>query len=145
VDNRRGRGESIRVDAKDLRDLVVDVELTADVPTDRMARINAASMAVRDLGYSRERALEQIGETDAREVMRQAAAEELERVELEIEKQRMMAIAGKQLGKDEKGEGIKENTETGVDGEGFNPARGGLPAVMANPDAVTDAKGNKLK
>lgn len=93
VDGRRGRGEQIRIDAKELADLVVDVELTADVPTDRMARINAASMAVRDLGYSRERALEQIGETDAREVMRQAAAEELEAVELEIEKQRMLARA----------------------------------------------------
>jgi hypothetical protein len=93
VDGRRGRGDKIKVKSKELADLIVDVELTADVPTDRMARINAASMAVRDLGYGRERALEQIGETDAREVMRQSAAEELEAVELEIEKQRMLARA----------------------------------------------------
>jgi hypothetical protein len=139
VDGRRGRGEKISVNAKKLADLVVDVELTADVPTDRMARINAASMAVRDLGYSRERALEQIGETDAREVMRQAAAEELEAVELEIEKQRMLAEAKQELDNKDKGERIKEKTATGVDGNGFNPAAGGTPPVVANPDAVAEA------
>jgi hypothetical protein len=144
IDGRRGRGEKISVSAKELADLVVDVELTADVPTDRMARINAASMAVRDLGYSRERALEQIGETDAREVMRQAAAEELEAVELEIEKQRMLAEAKLELDNKDKRERIKEETATGVDGNGFNPAAGGTPPVVANPDAVMTSKGEGL-
>jgi hypothetical protein len=136
VDSRRGRGEKIRVGAKDLADLVVDVELTADVPSDRMARINAASMAVRDLGYSRERALEQIGETDAREVMRQAAAEELEAVELEIEKQRMLALAKREFEPREK----EEESQASDAGQGFNPALAGTPPVIANPDAVAQAK-----
>lgn len=139
VDGRRGRGEPIRVDAKELADLVVDVELTADVPTDRMMRINAASMAVRDLGYSRERALEQIGETDARQVMRQAAAEELEAVDLEIEKQRRLAEAKREFEIRDKGEGIKAKTDTDNCGDGFNPAAGGTPPVVANPDAVAGA------
>ena len=144
VDGRRGRGEQIRVNAKELAGLVVDVELTADVPTDRMARINAASMAVRDLGYSRERALEQIGETNAREVMRQAAAEELEAVELEIEKQRRLARAKREIEQEvskDKGEGRKEKTDnlSGVSGDGFNPAAGGTTPVVANPDAVAGA------
>ncbi len=140
VDGRHGRGQQIKVSAKDLTDLVVDVELTADVPIDRMARINAASMAVRDLGYSRERALEQIGETDAREVMRQAVAEELEAVDLEIEKQRRMAEAKQKFetGGGRAGEqGRKSKGEIG--GEGFNPALGGTPPVVANPDAVAGA------
>lgn len=135
VDGRRGNGEKIKVNAKDLAELMVDVELTADVPTDRMARINAASMAVRDLGYSRERALEQIGETDAREVMRQAAAEELEKVELEIQKQKMLANAAKEFGSF--GERDQEKKAAG---QGFNPALGGTPSVVANPDAVAGAK-----
>ena len=151
VDGRRGRGEKISVAAGELSNLVVDVELTADVPTDRMARINAASMAVRDLGYSRERALEQIGETDAREVMRQAAAEELEAVELEIEKQRMLAQAkGSSASRScEEGafarrsnpyDGERLNTERDRSaGDGFNPAAGGTPPVVANPDAVAEA------
>jgi hypothetical protein len=118
----------------------VDVELTADVPTDRMMRINAASMAVRDLSYSRERALEQIGETDAREVMRQAAAEELESVELEIEKERRIAQARRELGIKDKGERIDETATTESNRNGFNPALGGTPVVMANPDAVAGSK-----
>jgi len=93
-------------------------------------------MAVRDLGYSRERALEQIGETDAREVMRQAAAEELEAVELEIEKQRMMAASGNSPDALENG---KEEARS-PRGDGFNPAAGGTPPVVANPDAVAGAK-----
>jgi len=77
----------------DVENVFVDVELTADVPTDRMARINAASLAVRELGYSRERALEQIGETDPQVIMAQAREEEREEVEFEIEKAQTLARA----------------------------------------------------
>ena len=136
VDGRRGHGQRLSIDAADLAGLMVDVELTADVPTDRMARINAASMAVRDLGYSRERALEQIGETDARAVMRQAAAEQLEAVDLEIEKQRRFASA--------KIADALENRKSASSpermGQGFNPAVGGSPPVVADPEGVAVAK-----
>jgi hypothetical protein len=154
---RRGEAANLNPADFDLSNVVIDVELTADVPTDRMARINAASMAVRDLGYSRERALEQIGETDAKEVMRQAEQEQLAAVELEIEKQRKLALAkveieGLVANEKEKGEGRKEKekqktgeSETGDsreeegNGQGMNPALGGSPAVMANPERVAGA------
>ena len=134
VDGRRGHGQRLSIDAADLASLVVDVELTADVPSDRMARINAASMAVRDLGYSRERALEQIGETDGRAVMRQAAAEQLEAVDLEIEKQRRFASA--------KIADALENRESAGSpgGQGFNPAAGGLPPVVATLEPETGSE-----
>lgn len=135
-DSRRGRGQRISISPAELAGLVVDVELTADVPTDRMLRINAASMAVRDLGYSRERALEQIGETDAREVMRQARAEQLEAVDLEIEKQRRLTRARAELGS----MGAEEQAGEGVSGQGFNPAAGGTPPVVADPERVADAR-----
>ncbi|MBX3047713.1 MAG: hypothetical protein KIT46_08225 [Anaerolineales bacterium] len=125
-DGRRGRGEPIRIQPGELAGLAVDVELTADVPTDRMARINAASMAVRDLGYSRQRALEQIGESDPHEVLRQAAAEQLAAVELEIEKARLLAMAGLAP--------AATAPRPAQGGQGFNPALGGEPAVTADPD-----------
>ncbi len=149
------KGEAANLDPKDfdLSQLVIDVELTADVPTDRMARINAASMAVRDLGYSRERALEQIGETDAKEVMRQAEQEQLAATELEIEKQRRLALAKVEIDElvrekilesteGETGEleiEKPESTDSEQGNQGLNPALGGSPAVMANPDAVAGA------
>ncbi|MCW5874140.1 MAG: hypothetical protein KIS88_05790 [Anaerolineales bacterium] len=123
--SKRGRRETIALDPAegDLTQVLIDVELTADVPTDRMARINAASMAVRDLGYSRERALEQIGETDAKEVMAQAEQEQLAAARLEARKRRLLADA----------EPPEPNRR------GFDPAAGGLPPVMADPEGVAGA------
>jgi hypothetical protein len=150
---RKGEAANLNPADFDLSNVVIDVELTADVPTDRMARINAASMAVRELGYSRERALEQIGETDAKEVMRQAEQEQLAATELEIEKQRRLALAKVEIDElvrqkklesteAETGESEiekSESTDSEQDNQGLNPALGGSPAVMANPDAVAGA------
>ncbi len=126
-DGRRGRGELIRIEPAELAGLAVDVELTADVPTDRMARINAASMAVRDLGYSRQRALEQIGESVPQEVLRQAAAEQLAALDLEIEKARRLAAAGLAAPQE------MTPAQSGAKGQGFNPAVSGEPALTADP------------
>jgi len=54
-------------DSFDVEKIYIDVELTPDVPTDRMARINAASMAVRELDMSKRSGLEQAGATNATE------------------------------------------------------------------------------
>lgn len=67
--------------------LVIDVELTADIPTDRMARINAASVAVRDLGLSRQRALEQIGVNDPLVAMEERALEDQDAARVAHQKQ----------------------------------------------------------
>ncbi|MCL4257581.1 MAG: hypothetical protein KJZ53_03515 [Anaerolineales bacterium] len=125
--SQRGRSQPIRLDPSeaDLTEVLIDVELTADVPTDRMARINAASMAVRDLGYSRERALEQIGETDAKEVMAEAEREQLAAARLEARKRQLLAGA------------VPEPAHGST--QGLDPAAGGLPPVVANPEAVAGA------
>jgi hypothetical protein len=117
-------GELRTLDLKetDLSNLAIEVELSADVPTDRMARINAASMAVRDLGYSRERALEQIGETDAKEVMRQAQQEQMDALELEIRMQQRRAEAGLPAANDESELPRRQ---------GMNTAVGGMPRTVA--------------
>jgi hypothetical protein len=140
----------------------VDVELTADVPADNVSKINAASIAVRELGYSRQRGLEQIGETDPVEAMKEARQEQLEDLQFEIHKQKTLAKAKieieqmvKELQGDE-GEGLVQPQASkqvngdllkdprflakiaerinNVQGQGFNPAQGGTPAVMADPE-----------
>lgn len=82
---RRGEGEcniSIPAGGFDLRNVFVEVNLTPDVPTDQLARINAAAVAVRELGYSKRRALEQIGENDPDAIQREAHQEALQALAL---------------------------------------------------------------
>ena len=76
---RGSRGEQIVLDPEqvDPGELYLEVELSADVPADRAARIEAAATAVRELGYSRTRALEFIGETDPAVILEEARQERL--------------------------------------------------------------------
>ena len=83
---RASRGERIVLDpAKvDPGQLYLEVELSADVPSDRASRIEAAATAVRELGYSRGRALEFIGESDPTVIMEEARQEQLAEAEHEV-------------------------------------------------------------
>lgn len=169
---RSDRGQQLVLDPRDYdhQQMFIEVELTADVPTDRMARINAGAMAVRELGYSRARALEQVGESDPQEIMQQARQEEMEAVALEIEKQKELALAKveiEQLVAQQKAEaepaapvtkpGGDENNgqaalqaDKGIQaaiqrklaagGQGFNPALGGTPPVMAAPGITPEVE-----
>jgi hypothetical protein len=158
----------IEADEVNAKNLFIDVELTADVPTDRMARINAASMAVRELGYSRARALEQIGESDPAVIMEEAKAEMIEKVDLEIEKQKRLALGkveieeavkkaqeannelqgSKPLGQQTMEEMIAQKDAKGklqgvARGPGFDPARGGSPPAMAAPGMTPEVTANR--
>lgn len=55
---------SVGSDDFDTEKLFIDVELSADVPTDRMARANAASLMTRELGLSKRTGLETTGVGD---------------------------------------------------------------------------------
>lgn len=130
----RGRRFSIDPALFDVDKVFIEVELTADVPSDRMARINAGALAVQQLGYSRARALEQVGENDPQVIMQEARQEELDLLELEIEKQRRLAAAGLQpMGRAGSEKGASANGLSGGSGQGFNPALGGTPPVTAAP------------
>ena len=89
----KGLGEQLLIDPDLLPvdDLYIEVELTADVPTDRMARINAAAIAVTQLGMSRERALEEAGIENPAQEIRQSSYEAL------IENEVKMVIQEKQM------------------------------------------------
>jgi hypothetical protein len=159
----------------DVENVYIDVELTADVPSDRMTRVNAASMAVRELGYSKERALEQIGEDDPQVILSQARAEALDEAALEVEKREVLALgeiktkqkAAELEGKQTQtaGQNGKEMLQgmlkkpgfvkralaqigkgiTGVGGQGFNPSQGGTPPAVAAPEVTPEVVEGKSK
>ncbi|MCB2178535.1 hypothetical protein KQH61_03880 [bacterium] len=93
---RDGSGGQVVLDpAKvDSSRLMLEVELTADVPADQAARIEAAATAVRELGYSRTRALEFIGEPDPTFVLEEAHQEALTALEHELELKKLRANMG---------------------------------------------------
>ncbi|MBN2043630.1 MAG: hypothetical protein JW757_01315 [Anaerolineales bacterium] len=78
--NRGQVGQQIILDPAKLDPsrLFIEVALSADVPADRAARIEAAATAVRELGYSRARALEFIGETDPALILAERKREDTE-------------------------------------------------------------------
>jgi hypothetical protein len=93
----RGRaGEQIVLDPHsfDPQELTLEVELTADIPTDKVARIGAAAQAVRELGYSRARALEYVGESDPTVILEERRQEEREALAHQIELKKEGAAHG---------------------------------------------------
>jgi len=78
-------GERVVLDPADVDpgQLYLEVELSADIPADRASRIEAAATAVRELGYSRTRALEFIGESDPSVILEEARRERLEQARFE--------------------------------------------------------------
>ena len=61
----------------------VDVTLAADVPTDRVSKINAAVMLVQNLGFSKASAMEEVGITDPVREQDKTAQELFDEVELQ--------------------------------------------------------------
>jgi hypothetical protein len=141
--------------------LYISVELTPDVPTDRMAKINAATMAM-TLGMSKERALEEIGITDPQKEMEASykekmlenlfqiqMQEEQARSQMALQMEQMQAQAQIQqqqqqaamMQQAQMGQGMTPPGIPGAQGgQGFNPAMGGLPAQMMQPGATREGQ-----
>src|SRR3990167_8503300 len=70
-------GRRYAIDSEDINPnrLYLGVKLTPDVPTDRQQKINSAVMLKRDLGYSMEETLEELGDTDPEGSMRKSRNE----------------------------------------------------------------------
>lgn len=71
--------------------IYIDVELTADIPTDRVSRVNAAGMAVQTLGVSQTSGQEWAGITNPTMEMKVAEDEKDTATKREIERQRMVS------------------------------------------------------
>ena len=139
----------------------IEVEITPDVPADRVQRITAATNMSERLEYPRRRILEFLGETDPEGATKEYRQESLERADFEgwlevvrsdtsgqlqqfleqmvqgIQQQMMeeqAAMTPEQAG----GMGNAPNVGApagieGVEGQGFNTAMGGQPPVTASP------------
>jgi hypothetical protein len=130
--------------------LYISCEFRPDTPTDKIGKINAASMAVQALGMSREFALEEIGVDDPQQEMRKGIFERLlqNKIDLQIQREQMQAsLEFEQMKMEAQAEmqaqqqmAIQQTQNMsgpqgipGISGEAFNPAMGGqVPAqVMA--------------
>ena len=135
-------------DKFDIENAVITVELDPDMPTDKVQRINAAGMAVAQLGMSKETGLEEIGVVDPVREMQKGREEKIFEtiLQIELEKMRAQSQAEIQMAMQEaQSQNMmiqqaqqQQNMmpETGASGQGFNPAMGGMPAQSMNPEAT---------
>jgi hypothetical protein len=137
VDNdNMGKEIEIKPEEIDPEYLVLDVELTPDVPTDRASRINSAAIAMRELNYPNENALEDIGVTDPQKALRTRKYEMLQDFMMQIQMQQMMQMqAAQQMQMQQPAPGTPPGVEN-ANGQGFNPAAGGQPAQGIAPEAT---------
>jgi len=139
--------------------LYVEVELTPDVPTDRQQRINASSMAVEALGYSKESALEDIGVEDPQAMQIQQFKEQLlqqkmeeyiqqkqmamqmqmQQAQMQMQMQAQQAMAQQQQPQQGVMPGQMPARGNGMPGgQATNPNMGGLPGAMSNPNVTRE-------
>lgn len=176
-----GKQYLIPFDEIDPDSTVIEVRLDPDLPLDKMARVNAATMA-KTLGMSNETALQQMGVEDPQAEMMQwyrerfyehkfslaLQAEEAE-MQLQIQQRQMEMQAQLQQQQMQQQAEMDQQAQMneqaamqeafamqgppgmpGIEGEGFNPAAGGIPPAMMNPAATregqmgADMSGNPL-
>ncbi len=127
--------------------IYLKVTLRADLPLDKMANVNTANQAVSGLGMSKEYALEQIGVSNAAQVMEDRQFEQLVETKFakiqtidmgEAQAEVQGIIAKQQL---DLQMAAAANNPQGVPGaEGMNPAEGNPPPAMANPSATRESQ-----
>ena len=153
TDQRLNYGENytINPDEIDPAALYIEVELTPDVPTDRLQKANAASIMYQ-IGYPREYALEDLGVSDPQKAMKQWHQERLIDNEFQLEMQRrqqemaaQMQMLQQQMAQQAQAEqqaqaqqAAQMQAPQGVipGGQGFNPAMGGTPPIQATQGNV---------
>ena len=149
--------------------IYIKVQLQADVPIDKQQRVMTAIQAQRELKLPTRDVLEMLGETDPERKIKEWMTEQMEMAYFQgvlqyiqfeaaqtiqqqmaqaqlqsqmqqaqgmIEQQMQMAAAqGQQAPAPGTPPGIP-----GAEGQGFNPAEGGLPAQMAAPGATMEGQ-----
>lgn len=155
--------EAFSIDSEEIEPsrIKISVEITPDVPADRVQRITAATNMSERLEYPRRRILEFLGETDPEGAIEEYRQEALERADFEgwleavradtsgelqqfltqmAEGLHQQMMAEQAATPTERGEmanapRIEETPRgiEGVEGQGFNPALGQQPPVTASP------------
>lgn len=163
------RDYKIKHTAIDPDNILLEVKLEADVPTDRIQKINAGVMLHRDLGVSRKKVYEELGLRDASLIEEQRAQEDMDAVEHqnalqglsqefinEIRQQIEAEIMGQiQAQAQQQGQGNPEDPTQGVpgaEGQGFTPRLGGSSSIELAPESNTpegqngvDRGGNQIE
>lgn len=169
-DNKKDMGKqySIAYDSErkdfDPNHIYLTVELSGDVPTDRVERINSAVMMYERLKVSLESVLEELGISDPQGVMGQRIFEDLLEAEVarlqqqkdamsQMQLQQLMG-AMQQMGQQPQGNPYQEAAPQQpmmeqMQGDGFNTAMGGTPTQVAMPgmgreQLAGDQQGNPL-
>jgi hypothetical protein len=154
-----GMNLSLDPDTIDPTAIYIDVDLKPDVPTDRQQRANTAAMAVQQLGYSKESALDDMGVEDPALEMRKGyheklldnqigliIAEQQAQLQMKVQEATMqmqmaMQQAQQQMTMPQGGQapgGGMPTPQAGMNmgGQQMNPALGGQPPAQANPGAT---------
>lgn len=132
--------EFVDTDDFDPENIYIEVELTPDVPTDRMQRINAARIAVDGLGLSRKAALEDIGVTDPEQEMEQSRREQMMDNKLLIRLQEEQTMSQMLQAQAMQPPAPQNEGLVGIGGAGFDPNQGGNPGAIAFPEATRETQ-----
>jgi len=145
--------------------IYIKVQLQADVPIDKQQRVMTAIQASRDLKLPTRDVLEMLGETDPERKIKEWMTEQMEmayfqgilqQIQFEASNaiQQQMAQAQIQSQVQQAQDMIAQQAQAaqqapapgtppglpGAEGQGFNPAEGGLPAQMAAPGATMEGQ-----
>jgi hypothetical protein len=139
-----GKQYKIEWDEIDPEAIYLSVELSPDVPLDRMQRANTAMLMLQRPGfYSKERALEEMGVTDPDQVIKEAYFEQLmeaqimniiQTLQMQSQMQFQQQAQAQQMGL----QAMQQQMAGAPGGNGFNPEQGGLPPQMAQPQATRE-------
>ena len=93
--NKKDRGKEYTFGPTDfnINNISVDVELSGDLPTDRVERINSAILMYERLKWSLASIMEELGETDPQAVINDRTFEDMTALEIEAENQLVIARA----------------------------------------------------
>jgi len=135
----------ISPDEIDPDNVYLSVQLEPDVPSDRMQRINAASIAVQNLDMSKESAMKDIGITDPQGEMKRRRLEILLEARFQqrlaeeaAEAQLRLQAKAAQMAQAPQGQQPPGFPMAG--GQGFNPAQGGSPPAELFPGGTREGQ-----
>jgi hypothetical protein len=158
--------EQWKIDSEDIdpESIYLSVELNVDVPVDRVQRITAAATLAQNADYPMERIIEFLGDTDPQGAMKLYYKEQIRKAYLTGVLQKVQAEGSGELEQmaqmleqamqaleqvQQAPQGPTGNGRTppmpgggleGVEGQGMNPAAGGLPPATVAPGATRETQ-----
>jgi len=130
---------AIRKEDFDPDNIYIDVEINASSPTDKMMKINAGAMMYQ-LGFDKETIFEELGVEDPERVILNRYMEDMlsNEVGAKMELRRMEIAQQNQPPAPNVPNTGAPDFDAAGNMQGMNPAMGGMPPAMANPDATRE-------